>query len=109
MKKDLPLDTFTIILFQTLLRYQKYERTDWAEKFLKTRTGSIWATPGPYLKKSVVQKLGEYVGHRMAAANFSGGTFESGDEGQTTVDDESESLAVKDIASISIENELNED
>ena len=90
----------------TLLRYQKYEKTDWAEKFLNTRTGSIWATPGPYLKRSVVRKLGEYVGDRMAVSEFSGGIFDSKHEGQTTVDEESETLAIKEIASINIENEL---
>lgn len=44
----------------TILRYQKYEEAEWVEALLNKPTETIWTTPGPYLKRSVVKKLGEY-------------------------------------------------
>ena len=91
----------------TLLRYQKYEKSGWAEKYLNKPMGTIWASPGPYLKRSVLKKLGEYLGDRGASQSFSQGTFEAL-EGQSSVADEDEELAAKDIASIDIENHSEE-
>ncbi|MCJ1484000.1 hypothetical protein MMC06_004168 [Schaereria dolodes] len=86
-----------------LLRYQKFEKSGWAESFLNQRTGTIWASPGPYLKRSVLRKLGEYLGDVETEQKFSLGTFDSL-EGQSSVTDIDEELAAKDIGSLDIEN-----
>ncbi len=41
----------------TLLRYVRYEKHGWAEKRMNLPTGKIWATPGPYLRKSMLKQF----------------------------------------------------
>ena len=82
----------------TILRYQKYEKPGWAETRLQLPTGRIWATPGPYLKRSTLKKLGEYLGDREADKTFGEGAFEG-----EAAREEDENLAVRDIASLDFE------
>ncbi|KAI9761976.1 MAG: hypothetical protein M1840_001505 [Geoglossum simile] len=47
----------------TLLRYVRYEKPGWAEKRVNLPTGKIWATPGPYLRKSMLRVLANVIGN----------------------------------------------
>jgi HNH endonuclease len=46
----------------TLLRYVRYEKPGWAEKRVNLPTGKIWATPGPYLRRSMLKVLANVIG-----------------------------------------------
>jgi hypothetical protein len=46
----------------TLLRYVRYEKPGWAEKRVNLPTGKIWATPGPYLRRSMLKALADVIG-----------------------------------------------
>ncbi|KAI4122155.1 MAG: hypothetical protein LQ347_006600 [Umbilicaria vellea] len=41
----------------TLLRYVRYEKPGWAEKRMMLPTGKLWATQGPYLRRSTLKYL----------------------------------------------------
>jgi len=45
----------------TLLRYMRYEKPGWAVRVILP-TGKIWATPGPYLRKSMLKALANAIG-----------------------------------------------
>lgn len=46
----------------TLLRYVRYEKPGWAEKRLMLPTGKLWATQGPYLRRSTLKHLASVLG-----------------------------------------------
>ncbi|KAI9768930.1 MAG: hypothetical protein M1840_004526 [Geoglossum simile] len=61
----------------TLLRYARYEKPGWAEKRVNLPTGKIWATPGPYLRKSMLKALANAIGdYEPPAELFGSGVFD---------------------------------
>jgi hypothetical protein len=61
----------------TLLRYVRYEKPGWAEKRVNLPTGKIWATPGPYLRKSMPKALANAIGdYEPPAELFGSGVFD---------------------------------
>lgn len=46
----------------TILRYVRFEKHGWAEKRLTVANGILWATPGPYLRRSMLKVLVESIG-----------------------------------------------
>ncbi|KAI9880842.1 MAG: hypothetical protein M1830_010437 [Pleopsidium flavum] len=66
----------------TLLRYVRFEKPGWAEKRISLPTGKIWATPGLYLRKSMLKQLANVLGYFDADDLFDEGTFE-GKDGET--------------------------
>jgi hypothetical protein len=61
----------------TLLRYIRYEKPDWAEEGVNLPTGKIWATPGPYLRKSMLKALANVIGDcELSQEVFGDGVFD---------------------------------
>ncbi|KAI9861263.1 MAG: hypothetical protein M1813_005436 [Trichoglossum hirsutum] len=61
----------------TLLRYIRYEKPGWAEKRVNLPTGKIWATPGPYLRKSMLKVLASVIGdYEPSEEVFGDGVFD---------------------------------
>ena len=61
----------------TLLRYVRYEKPGWAEKRINLPTGKIWATPGPYLRKSMLKTLTNVIrDYEPSGELFGGGVFD---------------------------------
>ncbi|KAI9774728.1 MAG: hypothetical protein M1839_001648 [Geoglossum umbratile] len=60
----------------TLLRYVRYEKPGWAEKRVNLPTGKIWATPGPYLRKSMLQALASVIGDCEPSEEVFDGVFD---------------------------------
>lgn len=46
----------------TVLRYVRYEKPGWAEKRMTVPTGKLWATQGPYLRRSTLKHLAAMLG-----------------------------------------------
>lgn len=46
----------------TILRYVRFEKHGWAEKRLMVPNGILWATPRPYLRRSMLKILAECIG-----------------------------------------------
>lgn len=64
----------------TLLRYVRYEKPGWAEKRLTLPTGKLWATQGPYLRRSTLKHLASLLGDVDEADEiFSDGVFDRKD------------------------------
>ncbi len=65
----------------TILRHARYEKHGWAERRLTVPHGTIWATPGPYLRKSMLKVLAASIGDcEPSRALEAGGTFEGQDD-----------------------------
>ncbi|KAI9773301.1 MAG: hypothetical protein M1839_002161 [Geoglossum umbratile] len=60
----------------TLLRYVRYEKPGWAEKRVNLPTGKIWATPGPYLRRSMLKALGYVIGDCEPSEEVFDGVFD---------------------------------
>ncbi|KAI9764138.1 MAG: hypothetical protein M1840_008698 [Geoglossum simile] len=60
----------------TLLRYVRYEKPGWAEKRVNLPTGKIWATPGPYLRKSMLKALANVIGDCEPSEGVFDGVFD---------------------------------
>ena len=81
----------------------RFKTPGWAEAKLKASTGTVWATWGPYLRKSLLIKLGETLGDTSFPEDFvKAGTFEGGD----TVGDEEENLKAKEIMTTEIKPKM---
>ncbi|KAH0562615.1 hypothetical protein GP486_002707 [Trichoglossum hirsutum] len=64
----------------TLLRYVRYEKPGWAEKRVSLPTGKVWATPGPYLRKSMLKTLANVIGDVEPSEElFGDGAFDGTD------------------------------
>ncbi|KAI9716909.1 MAG: hypothetical protein M1812_005058 [Candelaria pacifica] len=46
----------------TILRYVRYEKPDWAQYRVEIPSGKLWATPGPYIRRSILKKLANAIG-----------------------------------------------
>lgn len=65
----------------TLLRYVRYEKPGWAEKRLSLPTGKLWATQGPYLRRSTLKHLASMLGDVDDADKmFADGVFDRKDD-----------------------------
>ncbi|MCJ1368314.1 hypothetical protein MMC16_007456 [Acarospora aff. strigata] len=65
----------------TILRYVHFEKHGWAEKRLTVPNGTLWATPGPYLRRSMLKVLAESIGDcEPSSIMEAGGTFEGQDD-----------------------------
>lgn len=65
----------------TILRYVRFEKHGWAEKRLTVPNGSLWATPGPYLRRSMLKVLAESIGDcEPSSVLEAAGTFEGQDD-----------------------------
>ncbi len=65
-----------------ILRYVRYEKEDWAKHFLTLPTGNMWATPGPYLRKSMLRVLAQTIGdmYEMPKELYEHKTFDGKDD-----------------------------
>lgn len=61
----------------TVLRYIRFEKHGWAEKRPTVPDGTLWATPGPYLRRSMLKVLAESIGDcEPSTVLEANGTFE---------------------------------
>lgn len=61
----------------TILRYVRFEKDGWAEKRLTVPNGNLWATPGPYLRRSMLKVLAKIIGDcEPSSVLEAGGTFD---------------------------------
>ena len=66
----------------TLLRYMRYGKPGWAEKRVILPTGKIWATPGPYLRKSMLKAIANVIRDCEPSGElFGDGVFDGKDTG----------------------------
>ncbi|KAI4134399.1 MAG: hypothetical protein LQ347_001557 [Umbilicaria vellea] len=78
----------------SILRAVRFQTPGWADAKVKASTGQVWATWGPYLRKSLLLKLGEVLGDTKLPEEFvEAGTF----EGDDNVDKEEETIKAKEI------------
>jgi HNH endonuclease len=57
----------------SILRAAKWETAGWDDLKKRFPDGPIWATPGPYLRKSIVQQLGMAIGDYEVKEEFTDG------------------------------------
>ena len=62
----------------TVLRYVRYEQPGWAEKRMTLPTGKLWATQGPYLRRSTLRHLAAMLGG-IDDEMFADGVFDTKD------------------------------
>ncbi|KAI9863080.1 MAG: hypothetical protein M1813_003900 [Trichoglossum hirsutum] len=66
----------------TLLRYIRCEKPGWAGKMINLPTGKIWATPGPYLRKSMLKTIANAIGdYEPSKELLNGGVLDGEDSG----------------------------
>lgn len=64
----------------TILRYTRFEKPGWAEKRMTLPTGKLWATQGPYLRRSTLKHLAVMLGDLDEGDEMFGeGAFDQGD------------------------------
>jgi len=89
-----------------LIKAQRELTAGWKDLREKTRMGRLWTTPGPYLRRAMVKKLGASIGDHLLPEQEAiiNNTFEG-----HTVSDDREDVSVKDILSVLIPRPDDED
>ncbi|KAI9695712.1 MAG: hypothetical protein M1836_006078 [Candelina mexicana] len=72
----------------TILRYVRYEKANWAQHRVEIPTGQIWASPGAYLRRSMLKKLASAIGDNELDDGLTNNTTFEGDDNKSEEEEE---------------------
>ncbi|KAI9876597.1 MAG: hypothetical protein M1830_006155 [Pleopsidium flavum] len=93
----------------SILRAIKWEKTSWKDLKAKFPGGPIWATPGPYLRRSMLRHLAQAIGdYDLNDEEFEEGVYEGAGQKPST-DEEAIAAEVADKLEIDPNDEGDDD